>query len=93
MNSLDVPIAQVARAGKSYPAADSKRITVGETESLMTVSEVAEYLRVSAAWVRQHAGGLRQPVVPSVKMGKAVRFRREAVVEFVRAMERTERTI
>jgi excisionase family DNA binding protein len=71
---------------------ESKRIAVGDTQSLMTVSEVAAYLRMSAAWVRQHAGGLRLPIVPSVKMGKAVRFRRAAVVEFVQAMERTERT-
>ena len=67
---------------------ESKCITVGEAQPLMTVTEVAEYLRMSAAWVRQHAGGLRQPILPSVKMGKAVRFRRAAVEGFVRAMER-----
>ena len=72
---------------------ESKCITVGDTQPLMTVAEVAEYLRMSAAWVRQHAGGLRNPALPSVKMGKAVRFRRPAVVEFVRTMERTERTM
>jgi hypothetical protein len=45
-------------------------------------------LGMSEAWVRQHASGLRRPAIPSVKLGKCVRFRREAVLGFVKSMER-----
>jgi excisionase family DNA binding protein len=57
-------------------------------QPLMTVGEVAEYLRVSPAFVRQHSSGLRQPTIPSVKLGKAVRFRRAAVDAFLKQQER-----
>jgi hypothetical protein len=43
------------------------------SERLMTVAEVAEYLRMSTVWVRRHAGGVRQPTIPSIRLGKAVR--------------------
>lgn len=55
---------------------------------LLDVAEVAHLLGTSEAWVRQHASGLRQPKIPSVKLGKCVRFRREAVLEFIKALER-----
>jgi excisionase family DNA binding protein len=50
-----------------------------EQEKLLTVSEVAVWLRVTENWVRSHANGKRQPCLPSVKLGKNVRFRREDV--------------
>jgi hypothetical protein len=43
---------------------------------------------MSAAWVRQHSSGLRRPLIPSVKLGKCVRFRRETVLQFIKSMER-----
>ena len=55
---------------------------------LLSVEDVAEMLNMSAAWVRQHSNGLRRPAIPSVKLGKCVRFRREDVLEFVRSMVR-----
>ena len=42
--------------------------------ALLTAREVAARLRVSIAWVLAHAEGRRRPMLPSVKMGKAVRF-------------------
>jgi excisionase family DNA binding protein len=57
-------------------------------DHLLTVGEVAAMLRVSEAWVRQHSNGLRRPAIPSVKLGKCVRFRRESVLEFIKSMER-----
>jgi predicted DNA-binding transcriptional regulator AlpA len=36
---------------------------------LLSVSEVAEWLGVSPAWVRDHAQGRRQPKLPAVKLG------------------------
>lgn len=56
--------------------------------ALLTVEQVAEMLGVSAAWVYQHSCGMRRPSLPSVKLGKAVRFRPESVQEFVTEMER-----
>lgn len=57
-------------------------------EPLLTVQQVAELLSMSCAWVRQHSSGLRQPQIPSVKLGKSIRFRRTDVDEFIRLMVR-----
>jgi excisionase family DNA binding protein len=57
-------------------------------DHLLDVSEVAAMLGMSEAWVRQHSNGMRRPSIPSVKLGKSVRFRREAVLEFIKSMER-----
>jgi excisionase family DNA binding protein len=59
-----------------------------QPERLLTVDQVAELLAMSTAWVRQHSNGMRRPAIPSLKLGKSVRFRRDRVLEFVRSMER-----
>ena len=74
-------------------ARDEGGVMADHPEPLMTVAEVAEYLRVSPAFVRQDSSGLRQPTIPSVKIGGAVRFRRAAVQAFVEQMERVGREI
>ena len=51
-------------------------------EYLMKPKEVAALLGVSVAWVLDHATR-RAPILPSVKLGKAVRFRREDVEKFI----------
>jgi excisionase family DNA binding protein len=51
-------------------------------ERLLTPKEVAEILGVSSAWVLDHASR-RRPHLPSVKLGKAVRFRKVDVEEFI----------
>lgn len=56
-------------------------------ERLLTPKEVAEFLSVSVPWVLDHASR-RRPLLPSVKLGKAVRFRREEVEEFIRECAR-----
>lgn len=48
----------------------------------MTPKEVAAWLGVSAAWVLDHASR-RSPRLPSVKLGKSVRFRRVDVEQFI----------
>lgn len=55
---------------------------------LLTVKDVADLLGVSAAFVYQHASGLRRPHLPSVKIGGAVRFRPESIQRFIQEMER-----
>jgi len=56
-------------------------------EKLLSVEDVAEILNVSIAWVYDHADRKR-PVIPSVRLGKAVRFRPEDVQTFIEAMIR-----
>jgi hypothetical protein len=65
--------------------------TIRAFEKLLTAQEVAAWLCVSARWVLAHAAGLNRPVLPSVKLGKAVRFERRAVEEFIRACARVDR--
>ena len=55
---------------------------------MLTVQDVATMMQMSTAWVRQHSSGLRQPTIPSVKLGKSVRFRRADVIEFIESMVR-----
>jgi hypothetical protein len=56
-------------------------------EKLLTAAEVAEHLRVSTNWVHSHAEGKRQPVLPSVKLGKSRMFREAEVQEFLQFCE------
>ena len=58
-------------------------------ERLLTPKEVAGWLGVSVAWVLDHGSGRRRPCLPSVKLGKAVRFRREDVAKFIEECCRT----
>ena len=55
---------------------------------LLSVDQVAEWLGVSVAWVYQHSCGARRPRLPSVKLGRTVRFRTEAIQEFISQLER-----
>jgi excisionase family DNA binding protein len=64
------------------------RFTANTGNPLLTVDQVAQLLGVSSAWVYQHSCGARRPSLPSVKLGRAVRFRPELLEQFVREMER-----
>jgi excisionase family DNA binding protein len=66
----------------------SAPIRFADPDRLMTVEEVADLLGMSAAWVSQHASGLRRPAIARVKLGKSVRFRRSTVMAFIESMER-----
>jgi excisionase family DNA binding protein len=59
----------------------------GHMEKLLTVEDVADILNVSRAWVYDHADRKR-PLIPSVRLGKAVRFRPEDVQKFIDDMTR-----
>jgi excisionase family DNA binding protein len=54
-------------------------------ERLLTVADVARLLSVSTAWVYDHADRKR-PLIPCVRLGKAVRFRPDDVQQFIEAM-------
>ena len=74
--------------GSGATAAHAQTHTVTALETLLTAQEVAAWLGVSTRWVLAHAAVLNRPVLPSVKLGKAVRFERGAVTEFIRACAR-----
>jgi excisionase family DNA binding protein len=61
--------------------------TPQKPQPLMSVTEVAEWLQVSNAWVTAHANGNRIPALMRVKVGKCVRFRREDVERFIKQCE------
>jgi excisionase family DNA binding protein len=59
-------------------------------EPLLTVQEVADWLRVEPSWVRAHANGNRRPILPSIKIGKFRRFIKSDVNEFLRSLPKPE---
>ena len=59
-----------------------------DPDRLLTLEQVAEMLNMSPAWVRQHSNGTRRPAIPSIKLGKSIRFRRQAVLDFIQSQER-----
>jgi len=65
------------------------KINPEAADRLLDARDVATMLSVSHAWVRQHSNGMRRPIIPSVKLGRCVRFRRASILEFVKSMERT----
>src|SRR5262245_47155206 len=54
-----------------------------DEESLMTPSELAAMLRVPVSWVYAQTRGRSKAGLPFVKMGRYVRFDRDAVRKFI----------
>jgi excisionase family DNA binding protein len=50
---------------------------------LLTVSEVAQLLRVPKSWVYEHVRPSSTPLLPHVKLGKYLRFRRQDIEDFL----------
>jgi excisionase family DNA binding protein len=57
-------------------------------DELLTARDVAKRLKVSVGWVFAHAEGRRRPQLPSLKLGKSVRFRNEDIEEFLERCRR-----
>jgi excisionase family DNA binding protein len=51
-------------------------------EKLLTPREVASWLDVSVDWVQDHAT-TKEPRIPSLRIGKLLRFRREDAEAFI----------
>jgi predicted DNA-binding transcriptional regulator AlpA len=71
------------------PASPSDRPVLHE--KLLGAKEVAHWLGVSRAWVFEHSNGRRRPLLPSVKLGKSVRYRPVDVDAFIIECERFSR--
>ena len=56
--------------------------------TLLTARQVAEQFNVSIAWVLAHAEGRRLPVLPSLKLGKSVRFCKDDLDRFLEGCRR-----
>ena len=56
--------------------------------TLLTVREVSLMLRMSQSWIRDHATGKRRPVLPCVKLGRAIRFRLSDIEQFLEDCKR-----
>lgn len=62
---------------------EQRETTRQEVSVLLTARDVARRLSVSIAWVLDHASGRHKPLLPSIKMGKAVRFQEADIAEFL----------
>jgi excisionase family DNA binding protein len=54
-------------------------------DRLLAAAEVAELLAVPERWVREHT---RSGLIPHIRLGRYVRYRRTAVIAWVEAQER-----
>lgn len=81
------------RRGTSQNTTEASRARTASLnfDRLLTVSEVAALLAMSEAWVRQHSNGMRRPILPSIKLGKSVRFRRQDLFAFIEPLVRPTR--
>ena len=57
------------------------------TDRLLTAEQIAAILSVSTAWVYDHTARKR-PLLPSVRLGRVVRFRLEDVRKFIDEMSK-----
>lgn len=66
-------------------------LTANVTEDhLLTAAEVAELLNVAVSWVSTAA---REGVLPCVRVGRWIRFRRPSILEWVDQLEQPGRSI
>ena len=63
-------------------------IEVAAGGELLSVADVAKWLKVSPAWVRSHANGNRRPSIPCLKLGGCLRFERRAIQQWLREQQR-----
>jgi excisionase family DNA binding protein len=56
-----------------------------DDDKLLTAGEVAELIRVTRAWVYAET---RRNAIPHLRLGRYVRYRRSAIEEWMRAVER-----
>ena len=78
-----------AKSKVPQPAALRPVISSGfhlQKKQLLTVGDLARWLNISKAWIYDHAGGRRQPVLPSVKLGKSLRFDEDNVNNWLKAL-------
>jgi len=61
------------------------RIEAGQTSRLLEADDVAEYLGMRTDWVYRE---VRAGRLPHIRLGRAVRFRRESIEAWLESRER-----
>ena len=73
---------QIETATPGLPSASSS------AETLLTVHEVAEFLRVPSSWVYERTRRRGRDRLPHVKVGKYLRFRLSELESYLEALRR-----
>jgi excisionase family DNA binding protein len=60
-------------------------------EKLMTPDEVAMLVGVKMSWVMDHVTRV-EPIIPHIRLGKMIRFKREAVLTWLDSLSSTKPT-
>jgi excisionase family DNA binding protein len=63
-------------------AATVDRPAQEHVDRLLTIDDVAKWLRVSKAWVYDHTTR-KKPLLPCIRMGEMTRFRRSEIEGFI----------
>ena len=80
----DVPADAPSDALRARGASESPAVLPRDHDRLLDAEEVAALLHVPVRWVRDHS---RTGLLPRVKLGKYVRYRREAVLAWISEQE------
>ena len=67
---------------------ESVKTTAESRNTLLTVREVAEILRVPVSWVYEHTRGRSVDRLPYIKVGKYVRFRLPDIERYLEQLRR-----
>jgi excisionase family DNA binding protein len=69
------------------PSGESSALPISPSgrDRLLTARDVADMLAVSERWVREHTRG---GFIPHIRLGRNVRYRREAVLSWIDEQER-----
>lgn len=62
-------------------------------DEILTPKQLAEQLKVSESWVKDHALGRRKPPLPVIRLGSKrglIRFRQSDIQKFLRDNQRGE---
>jgi excisionase family DNA binding protein len=65
-----------------------KLLTEHDPNELLTVEQLAVRLKVTPAWVRDHARKSRRPHIPGIKLGGEWRFRWARIEEWLDQLEK-----
>jgi excisionase family DNA binding protein len=71
-------------SGAAEPSYGKRYLTTAAPDKLLDAGEVAELLHVSRRWVEDAA---RSGTLPHLRLGKYVRFRRDAILAWTAAQE------
>jgi excisionase family DNA binding protein len=69
----------------------STQTKIVQSKGLMTVTEIARYLSVRVGWVYKHARVGHREQIPSLRVGKYLRFRIAEIEGWLKARDKGRR--